>query len=413
MQVARRMEPASRGLLCQGGASCCLALTSVVVKAVGQRGVPVMQIVLIRSLILLAVITAVLASRGKAAAWPWQSERRWLLLLRGFLGFLGISGLYFTVQLLPVTDALVLGLLSPVLVAAASPLVLGEPAGRGVLLALPLCVVGVALVAQPSFLFGGGAAGALSAVGVAVGIAQAACVAASKLTVRLLGQTEPVPTIVFSIAACSAAGAALMCAALPGQWVLPRSPGVWAMLGAAGGLACVVQLLATWALKLSRATPVVLVSYISLVFGLLADLALFHHRPSPLSLLGAALVCASSLLVALLDRRSSSGGSSAAAPAGQLKAKESGSVEVAVAAYWQQPQQRGRREDGAASEAARQAELAEVGGQAAGTQRAGWERSHRHAASSPRPGSRQGGGDEGEEAGDERAPLVRRGSGGT
>lgn len=75
-------------------------------------------------------------------------------------------------QLLPVTDALVLGLLSPILVAAASPLVLGEPAGRGVALALPLCVVGVVLVAQPSFLFGGGGAGALSLVGVAVGIAQ-------------------------------------------------------------------------------------------------------------------------------------------------------------------------------------------------------------------------------------------------
>lgn len=92
---------------------------------------------------------------------------------------------------------------------------------------------------------------------------QATCVAASKLTVRLLGQTEPVPTIIFSIAACAAVGAATMCVALPGQWVLPRSAGVWALLGAAGGLACVVQLLATLALKLSRATPVVLVSYIS------------------------------------------------------------------------------------------------------------------------------------------------------
>lgn len=87
--------------------------------------------------------------------------------------------------------------------------------------------------------------------------------AASKMSVRLLGQTEAVPTIVFSIAACSAAGAAAMCAVLPGQWVLPRSPGVWAVLVAAGGLACAVQLLATLALKLSRATPVVLVSYIS------------------------------------------------------------------------------------------------------------------------------------------------------
>ena len=99
--------------------------------------------------------------------------------------------------------------LAPVFVAAAAPLVLGERAGRGVALAMPLCVAGkagsggkraarlvmrlrkwtrsrapppccrplcmragVVLVAQPEFLFGAGAQ-ALSAVGVAIGVGQA------------------------------------------------------------------------------------------------------------------------------------------------------------------------------------------------------------------------------------------------
>ena len=159
----------------------------------------------------------------------------------------------------------------------------------------------------------------------------------------------------------------------------------------------------------------------AVVFSLLADLALFHHRPSPLSLLGAALVCASSLLLALLGKRSSSGGSSSSSSSGasapvQLKAKHSSSIEVAAAAYWQQPQQgqqpqRGWRSDAGTGEAARQAELAELGGLAAGTQQGVLERQRRHAAGSPRSGSRLGSGDEGGE-GDEREPLVR-GSGGS
>jgi drug/metabolite transporter (DMT)-like permease len=92
--------------------------------------------------------------------------------VRGFVGFAGVSCYYWAVQLLPMTDVAALSFLAPVLVAAAAPLVLGELAGRGVLLALPLCVAGVVLVAQPTFLFGTSAA-AVSMLGVAVGIAQA------------------------------------------------------------------------------------------------------------------------------------------------------------------------------------------------------------------------------------------------
>ena len=92
--------------------------------------------------------------------------------MRGLLGFAAASTLYWAVQLLPLGDTAVLTFLMPLFVAIGAPLVLGERAGRGVLLALPLCVAGVVLVAQPTFLFGQGAE-ALSPLGVAVGISQA------------------------------------------------------------------------------------------------------------------------------------------------------------------------------------------------------------------------------------------------
>jgi hypothetical protein len=46
------------------------------------------------------------------------------------------------------------------------------PLLQGLLLAIPFCMAGVILVSKPSFIFGHGAAGAISGVGVAVGILQ-------------------------------------------------------------------------------------------------------------------------------------------------------------------------------------------------------------------------------------------------
>ena len=47
--------------------------------------------------------------------------RKWLLVLRGCLGFGAVSSLYWSLQYLPLSDALVLTFLSPLLVAALAP----------------------------------------------------------------------------------------------------------------------------------------------------------------------------------------------------------------------------------------------------------------------------------------------------
>ena len=56
--------------------------------------------------------------------------------------------------MLPLADATVLGRLAPLLEALLAPLLLGEPGSRAVWLALPPCLLGVILIAQPSALFG-------------------------------------------------------------------------------------------------------------------------------------------------------------------------------------------------------------------------------------------------------------------
>ncbi len=48
--------------------------------------------------------------------------RKWLLILRGALGFGVVASLYWSLLYLPLSDALVLTFLSPLLVAALSPI---------------------------------------------------------------------------------------------------------------------------------------------------------------------------------------------------------------------------------------------------------------------------------------------------
>ena len=327
--------------------------------------------------------------------------------MRGVVGFAGVSCYYWAVQLLPMTDVAALSFLAPVLVAAAAPLVLGERAGRGVLLALPLRVVGVVLVAQPTFLVGTSAA-AVSMLGVAVGIAQAskgmrgcrlpvasvsgrvplllacrllACRLAHpiKLSARNMHPSAPAagcrqrgrqavraqPAHRGGLQRCFFNGASQHCgqrgavraaagplcgAALCGHLGAAAGGGAAGLRRPVLGHAVAEaeqsharscdELLCRWEqlcvaslqrLDFHIPTPAInsplsrCPSLSAVVWGLLADLALFHHKPSPVSLLGAALVCLSSLIIVVAEQRSSSSsvgsgsGSAAAAAAAESK----------------------------------------------------------------------------------------------
>jgi len=59
------IAPASTSLIPSCSHRCCLS----------QLGLPVMEIVLARSLVLLALSTGMLMRQGRAAEWPWRSKR--------------------------------------------------------------------------------------------------------------------------------------------------------------------------------------------------------------------------------------------------------------------------------------------------------------------------------------------------
>lgn len=128
-----------------------------------------------------------------------------LLAVRGALGFVSVASIYAAVRLLPLSDAVALAFLAPLLVAALSPLLLHERPPRGVMFPLALAACGALLVARPASLggllpagvvpddgagvagAGGDAALASSRAGVVAALAHALSTAAAKIAVRRQG----------------------------------------------------------------------------------------------------------------------------------------------------------------------------------------------------------------------------------
>ncbi|KAK5148974.1 hypothetical protein LTR04_000245 [Oleoguttula sp. CCFEE 6159] len=105
-------------------------------------------------------ITLVLAS-----LWMWYKktphfplgmpEVRWLLIARGFGGFFGVFGMYYSLLYLPLADATVITFLAPSLACWACSILIKEPFTRIEQIAAMVSLFGVVLIARPTSLFSG------------------------------------------------------------------------------------------------------------------------------------------------------------------------------------------------------------------------------------------------------------------
>jgi drug/metabolite transporter (DMT)-like permease len=89
-----------------------------------------------------------------------KREVRWLLVARGFGGFFGVFGMYYSLLYLPLADATVITFLAPGLACWACSILINEPFGRIEIMATCVSLVGVGLIAKPTALFAAFASGA-------------------------------------------------------------------------------------------------------------------------------------------------------------------------------------------------------------------------------------------------------------
>lgn len=277
----------SRGLRYMAMSAFFFSIMGALVKWAGQT-LPSQQIVFFRSLLVL--IFAWVALR-QARISPWGHNKK-LLLTRGVTGFVGLSCFYYAVTHLPLADASVIMYTNPVFTGILAAIFLRESLSKvdvgGVLASL----AGVALIAQPSFLFGGESRLALFDVGVA--LCGAVFAAISYVIVRQLRQTEAPMVVVFYFPLVATPASIPL--AIPDA-VIPSFAELGLLL-AIGVVTHIAQVLMTKGLHLEKAGRATAVSYLQVVFAFILGMLFFDEFPDVLSALGAALIVVSTVVIA-------------------------------------------------------------------------------------------------------------------
>ncbi|MFP6578811.1 MAG: DMT family transporter [Myxococcota bacterium] len=256
------------------------SVMSLLVKAVGER-LPAQEIVFARALVTLFLSFAMLRHRGI----PIWGERRGLLLLRGGLGFLGLTCFYYALTVLPLADATLIQYLHPLFTALLAAALLGERAGGALALALLLSLVGMLFVVQPDALFGPGDR-ELPLFPVVVALAGALFSAAAYVMVRYLGRSEHPLVIVFYFPLVAVP---LSLPALAFDFVWPV--GIeWLLLGGVGLATQLGQVSLTWGLQSEPAGRATAISYFQVVLAAGWGVLFFAEVPDAWTLAGALLI---------------------------------------------------------------------------------------------------------------------------
>jgi len=274
------------GLRYMAGSALFFSVMSMLVKVASDRGLPAMEIVLVRCAVM-TVLTALLA-RAAGASIAGNDKRT--LFGRGFVGAAALSLFYLALGRLPLGDATALHYTAPMWTAALAAPLLGERPGRALLAALALSGAGVVLVTRPALLFGGAP---LDTVGVAAALAGAILSGLAYVSVRKLRATDHPLTVVFWL---SWVGVLIALPFAIAGWVTP-SPLDWLLLIAVGLTTHVAQVFMTRGLHLETAGRAVAVGYLQVMFAFLWGWAVFGAEPTILGLLGASLVVASTLFL--------------------------------------------------------------------------------------------------------------------
>ena len=121
------------------------ALMGAMVKIASAEGLPLLQIIFVRAII--SVLLCLIAIR-RSGSNP-LGRQRGLLLARGVVGFLALTGVFYAFINLPYAQATVLQYLHPVFTAALAFWFLAERPTPATLIGIALSLLGLGCVVYP------------------------------------------------------------------------------------------------------------------------------------------------------------------------------------------------------------------------------------------------------------------------
>lgn len=273
-----------------------------IAKHLAELGYPVLQITWARSFFHFALLLPLLFWRHRLRElWPRQIG---LQLIRGGL-LTAASFLFFSgVARMPIADTLALTFVSPLVVTALSPFLLGEKVGPRRLAAVAVGFLGAVVILRPGF----GVFQPAALFGLGCG-----CVYAlyALLTRKLAGTAPPLVTLAYTALLGTIALSPLM----PTVWVAPDLQ-AWGWMAGIGLVAAVGHFLVILAYEHTEASLLSPFGYTEIVWAVMLGWVFFGDFPDRITWIGIAILIASGVYIALRERRLGVAAKSAPNPAG-------------------------------------------------------------------------------------------------
>jgi drug/metabolite transporter (DMT)-like permease len=209
-----------------------------------------------------------------------------LQMLRGVMGLCTIACFVQALATQPLADTLAVSFISPFIITALSPFVLGEQVGPWRWAAVVAGFIGVLTIIQPGF--------ATFTPGIGFALAAGVSYAAVTLVTRRVAGSDPaVVTMTLMGFFAMLAGAIF----LPFVWRWP-SPAEWGLILIVGGIGTFCQLLIVLAYEKATTAELAPFSYVEVVSAAFVGLIMFGDWPIATTWLGIGIVVASGLVIA-------------------------------------------------------------------------------------------------------------------
>jgi len=235
---------------------------------------------------------------------------RALLVFRGFTGFISLSGMYFSLQYLSLSDAVVLKFIVPTLTGFSGAIFLKEPLSLKEVLTGLCSFFGVLLIARPQFLFGSSQADQADAatpgqrmLSITAGLIGAAGSTGSYTLLRAIGKrAHPLHVIAFFSLECVVISAlGMIIFKIPP--VLPTRVLWLVLLLLVGVLGLIAQIFLAMGFQRETASRGTLAMYTAIVFAVIFEFAIFHTTPTALSVAGTVIIMSSAIYISLAKKK--------------------------------------------------------------------------------------------------------------
>jgi len=233
---------------------------------------------------------------------------RWLLVLRGLVGFVGVFSMYYSLMYLTVSDAVVITFLVPSVTGFLAWMVLGERWTLVEAMGGLVSLLGVLLIARPSFIFGESSSSKDHNIEtsnpeerlLATSVALCGVIGASGvyIVIRFIGKrVHSLVTVEYFAALCvmiSLGGIVVV----PGlSFKTPHTSRQWFLFFALGISGFFMQFLLTEGIQREKASRASAMLYTQMVYAIIWEVIIWHHLPNIWSWLGIFIILGSAFTV--------------------------------------------------------------------------------------------------------------------